>query len=715
MILSFIITAHNEGILAHKTILSVFRALEHINDEYEIVVHIDNGTPDTIAYFNRYKTDPRFRIFLNHFGDLGKSRNFAVSQARGEYIIFTDADDLIASNYISSMLNTLKMSNDEIVVHPEYSISFWDDRYLVWHTLPECSHDEMAILLFAHNQWPSSCGAKRSTFVKYPYSPTANGYGHEDYILNIDLTSHGVKHVLAKNTTNFYRQKNVSLMRENDANNVTQPFNELFSFSYWQNIDDSKLLAQEAQPSIKERFKKSYIRARDNKAINAFITPFANIAKKITGKKVIGTAYNDELPQSIIDEWKKVSQIETGIYPSNARLKRTDFYRPNFSLHISSAYKKICQQILSYPDYVFVTSYMLPGGSEKVILNYLKALHEIRPEWKIAVITTLPANNTWKSKLPENAFLIDFGNTTQHNLTDAERQQLFTRLIVQLKTKKIHIVNSLFAYRWIESHAKLVEHELKVYLSLFCHDIIPGTNGEGLFDYADPYAIRIYPLIEKIYTDNQVSAQRLVELNAFDKSKIKVHYQPVDSSDNIPQATQRTSSPKKLRILWASRIAEQKNPELLVRIAKKLEPSIAHIDAYGKIDKSYQGASIKSSPETMSYLGQYDDFSSINTSMYDLFLYTSRIDGIPNVLLEASAAGLPILASAAGGIEDFVHNDETGFVIKDANDEDSYIDKIKYIRQHPEQLDEVCARSKELIQKRHSWTAFKKVVREDFK
>ena len=44
--ISLIITAHNEGLLAHKTMLSAFRAIEELKKEkisYEIIIHIDNG------------------------------------------------------------------------------------------------------------------------------------------------------------------------------------------------------------------------------------------------------------------------------------------------------------------------------------------------------------------------------------------------------------------------------------------------------------------------------------------------------------------------------------------------------------------------------------------------------------------------------------------------------------------------------------------------
>src|SRR5690606_32514889 len=79
--LSIVITSHREGIVAHKTILSIFRALEPFDKEhipYEIIIHIDSGDEPTRAYYERYKKDRRFRIFENSYRDPAKSRNFAI-------------------------------------------------------------------------------------------------------------------------------------------------------------------------------------------------------------------------------------------------------------------------------------------------------------------------------------------------------------------------------------------------------------------------------------------------------------------------------------------------------------------------------------------------------------------------------------------------------------------------------------------------------------
>jgi glycosyltransferase involved in cell wall biosynthesis len=48
---------------------------------------------------------------------------------------------------------------------------------------------------------------------------------------------------------------------------------------------------------------------------------------------------------------------------------------------------------------------------------------------------------------------------------------------------------------------------------------------------------------------------------------------------------------------------------------------------------------------------------------FDLFVQASNSEALPNVLLEASAAGLPIVATAAGGSGEVIHDGETGLLV----------------------------------------------------
>ena len=166
----------------------------------------------------------------------------------------------------------------------------------------------------------------------------------------------------------------------------------------------------QAKVTLGSRFRSAYIRARDNKTINAVIAPCAALARKVTGKKLIHAT----LPEPILREWRKISKIETGIYPSPAQIRGLSYYDSRMSSTsasyiANSAYKSKPDPTIFFP----FMSWMVPGGSEKVVLNYLNSLKTVHPDWKIAVVTTLPVENTWRDKIPSNAYLVDFGNSNE--------------------------------------------------------------------------------------------------------------------------------------------------------------------------------------------------------------------------------------------------------------------------------------------------------------
>lgn len=708
MKLSIIITAHDEGLLAHKTMLSIFRALKLISDSYEIIIHIDNGTKETEKYFAKFKNDKRFRIFRNNFGDLGRSRNFAIKKAKGEFLSLIDGDDLVSENYFAAMLKTLGDSKQEIVVHPNYCLTFEDmGRHYAFQTLGESFNSDLdAILLFGKHRWISAMSARRSTLLKYPYMYTRDGFGHEDYALNITLTEQGIQHRIAPETIYFYRRKEFSLLKQSSSQHLTQPYSELFSIKKWQKMDyfDRQVGPVE---DTKSKLRTYYIKLRNNRFCNFFITPAAEITKKITGKKII---QEPEIPASVMTEWKKIAQIEAQMFPVPEILSEVSFYDTETPGAIGGVYHQLCLQTKHQPNYIFMVPWVVSGGADKVLLNYLQALQELYPKWKIAVITTMPSDNHWHNRLPDNAFLLDYGNLAA-NLSFDDREILLTRLLIQLQCPKIHIINSADTVLWIKDHPQLIKANFDISVSLFCHGIISGTNCEGLWDLADPYLSRIYPLIDKIYTDNTKVIDRAVKLHGFDRKKFSVHYQPAPSCS---QGRHHTVTPP-LRILWANRIAAQKNPQLLVRIAEKLDPQVAQIDAYGRIDEVEQdGFEFPENSPVLKYCGPFDNFDDLQPDQYDLFLHTSRIDGMPNVVLEAAAAGLVPIAGDVGGISDFVKNRKTGFLITDADNEDDYIKVIQKIYENPDILSKLIDGGHKLLQEQYSWTNFLKRVKKDF-
>ncbi len=85
--------------------------------------------------------------------------------------------------------------------------------------------------------------------------------------------------------------------------------------------------------------------------------------------------------------------------------------------------------------------------------------------------------------------------------------------------------------------------------------------------------------------------------------------------------------------------------------------------------------------ERVSFLGEIRDVASMLSAL-DVFVLSSRSEGLPMVLAEAMAASLPVVATAVGGVPRVVMAGESGFLVP-ASDEAALRDKIAVLAQDP--------------------------------
>ena len=710
--LTVAVTAHNEGLVAHKTMRSILEATKRLEEKkisYEILIHIDNGDQITKDYFKRYAKMPNVVIYENNFGDPGPSRNFLAQKASGEYLTFLDGDDLISDNWLVVAYGALIGATEEVIVHPEGILTFGTEVNNVLtiqtETLPR---EKDTIILLGENRWCAILMAKTSTLLKFPYQHLTGGYSHEDYVFNVETTNAGIKHIIAKETILFYRRSNNSRLSSSNNMNQIIPYMEFFDFAKVREFRADSHTDVPVEVSLKRKGYKLYKKIRDNNFLNYFITPPAKLTLKVLNK------FNQKnklgkIPEFVVREWAKINPLETQLYPYPFILNRTQIYDPSDLSMIGETYLKIAQSVTHTPDYVFIVPWVVRGGADKVMLNMMKAIEEIHPGSKFTVITTLPNKNVWAKMLPKNTDLIEFGKLAE-GLPPYEKDELLSRVITQLKCKKLHIINSEYAYAWAYKHQELIKNHYELTVSVFASCFIPESNFTCRFSFDDPFIFDIYPVVKKIFTDNQTFVEESVEKNALDENLFKVQYQPI--MDEV-KPVHHAEANKKVKVLWASRVTREKMPDMIKLIADKLDPKEFQIDVFGAFSDDVDKNFFAGVP-VINYRGAFDGFSSLPTENYDILLYTSVGDGVPNILLEATAAGLPILASNDGGVHEFIQDGKTGSLVKEIRDVDGYVKKLKDFRKNPKKYEEYVEAAQKLLEERHSWKAFIKKMKEDF-
>lgn len=87
----------------------------------------------------------------------------------------------------------------------------------------------------------------------------------------------------------------------------------------------------------------------------------------------------------------------------------------------------------------------------------------------------------------------------------------------------------------------------------------------------------------------------------------------------------------------------------------------------------------------------------------DLFVFPSRDEGMPNVVLEAMASGLPIVATAIAGSEELVREGENGHLVP-ADDVDGLATALTRMLTQPETRRAMGHASRARIEQEYTWT-----------
>ncbi len=85
----------------------------------------------------------------------------------------------------------------------------------------------------------------------------------------------------------------------------------------------------------------------------------------------------------------------------------------------------------------------------------------------------------------------------------------------------------------------------------------------------------------------------------------------------------------------------------------------------------------------------------------DILVLTSEYEGTPNVVLEAMACGLPVVAFRVGGVPDLVTDGETGFLL-DPGDESGMAQALRTLVDQPDLRTFMGDRAREYVERQHS-------------
>lgn len=117
MKLSIILTVYNKELYLRKAIEALLSQKAPYND-YEILAINDGSTDGSAAILDEYRQrDNRIRIITQSNQGLSMARNNGVDEAKGDYVWFVDADDVISSYAVRLICEAMEASPDVIPIY----------------------------------------------------------------------------------------------------------------------------------------------------------------------------------------------------------------------------------------------------------------------------------------------------------------------------------------------------------------------------------------------------------------------------------------------------------------------------------------------------------------------------------------------------------------------------------------------------------------------
>lgn len=302
--------------------------------------------------------------------------------------------------------------------------------------------------------------------------------------------------------------------------------------------------------------------------------------------------------------------------------------------------------------YILWCPHLSFGGSEKHALELIKAAQG-RADIEVWVDSD---NIAWGE-----SYLKSFGCNVQiHANVGAQGPGFLEKSVQRLGERRLafHIINSALGFQCVPAIAQLPNADY--YISAFGDNVLPDGRKLSYIRFMEP-AYRM--AARRVFTDSVYYRDQLVQDGVVGADQVTVVTHP----PAVQAAWHRDQAAGKL--LWASRISDEKRLEDLIGVAVAF-PMIG-IHVYGGIDKScctHRGEALFGALQVLpnvKIMGGYRKFDDIPVSDYDALLYTSERDGVPNVLLEAGATGIPVLSTIVGGIAELL-DDGNSFSMRDA-------------------------------------------------
>jgi glycosyltransferase involved in cell wall biosynthesis len=174
----------------------------------------------------------------------------------------------------------------------------------------------------------------------------------------------------------------------------------------------------------------------------------------------------------------------------------------------------------------------------------------------------------------------------------------------------------------------------------------------------------------------------------------------VDCEHFQPRARRESGA---IRLVTIGRLVTQKRVDrflsLLARLRTESDQPVRGIVVGSGLQRAQlerQAVQLGLAPDLIEFRGTASDMRDVYAQA-DIVVLTSDWEGTPNVLLEAMASGLPVVATSVGGVPDIVQDGDTGYLAA-PGDDDAFVGALIKLIRDPELKRKMGCRARQHVQ-----------------
>ena len=228
--------------------------------------------------------------------------------------------------------------------------------------------------------------------------------------------------------------------------------------------------------------------------------------------------------------------------------------------------------------------------------------------------------------------------------------------------------------------------------------VIHTFHGHIFHSYFSWWKTKLYQLIERRLSKKTTG---IIAISAIQKDELSLKYRICHPSkikiiplgfdlrpfnENLKEKREHTRNSYALEgsdiaVAIIGRLVAIKNHQMFLDIIEKVNQKTRKKVVYFIVGDGEESDNIQESIKPLKEKGMdirmtswIKDIATFNAGM-DIICLTSKNEGTPVSLIEAQAAGIPIIATNVGGIKDIILEDKTGYIVN-TDDIDGFAEKL---------------------------------------